>query len=167
MERYSLQILHFSPLVQCAPMSVSSCPNSTAVAVNLSVGCAQTLHRRKINFLLEMHKNERIQIWYSSNAVEAERTLSESSLFTMWKVLVLFSCIYLDTIKYSCISLGHKVHLAGASWYSFCKTCLCLEERLLQIGFPTVSQNMGFFHMSKYSAELYFSFQPVYWHFTW
>lgn len=55
----------------------------------------------------------------------------------VYQVLVLFSCIYLDLIKYSCISLGHKIHLAGTSEYSLCKACLCLEERLLQVGFPT------------------------------
>lgn len=97
-----------------------------------------------------MHKNEWIWIWYSSNVFEAERTLSESSLFTTClSGPMLFSCMYLDLIKYSYISLGHKVHLAGTSWYSLCKTCLCLQEGLLEIGFPIVSQNMGFFYTEQ------------------
>lgn len=165
MDRYSLQVLHFSPSVQCAPMSVSSCSSR-----HCSCHESQTVwavHRFCIGGRL-------ISYWRCRGMSEYK-----FGVLAMWlrqkghcqnphfppcvcQVLVLFSCMCLGLIKYSCDSLGHKVHLADTLWYSLCKTCLCLEERLLQKGFPTVSQNMRFFHISKYSAELYFSFEPVY-----
>lgn len=159
MYRYSLQILHSSPSVQCAPVSISSCPNrhcsccesQTVWAVHrLCIGGTLFSYWRCIR--MSEYKLAILAVWLRQKVHCQNHHFSPC----VCQVLVLFSCMCLDLIKYSCISLGHKVHLAGTSWYFLCKTCLSLEERLLQIGFPSVSQNMGFFHTEQVLCKIVF-----------
>lgn len=121
-------------------MSISSCPNrhcsccesQTVWAVHrLCIGGRLISYWRCIR--MSEYKFGILAMWLR------QKGHCQNPYFSacVYQVLVLFSCIYLDLIKYSCISLGHKIHLAGTSEYSLCKACLCLEERLLQVGFPT------------------------------
>lgn len=159
MERCSLQMLHFSPLVQCAPMSVSSCPSrrcsccesQTVWAVHrLCIG-GRLIYWRCVK--MSEYKFGILAMWLRQKGHCQNPHFSPC----VCQVLVLFFCMYLNLIKYSCISLGHKVHLAGTSWYSLGKTCLCFEERLLQIRFPSLTE-YGIFPYEQVLCRIVFQF---------
>lgn len=115
-----------------------------------SVGCAQTLHRRNIIFLLEMHKNEWIQIGYSSSVVEAESTLSESSLFTM--CLSSPSAVFLHVFRSNKILL----HFSG-SQSPFGRHFMVFLVQNMSFSWRTIASNRVSLSLTEYGIFPYWA----------